>query len=293
MKLLFLSVLIAFATFHNAAAGRPREIREIVAGEPVTIRPDRAYLLLRAIRGAFTIQPVLLRVPTSDELAQYDAARTAALSKAQTKLRRASSRADAQKAVADDSNRSAAEAASFTVDFTDVTNVQAFNASRVFIKGRPESWYLVEVPPGTYVVYGLSLGGGGIKPGLHTCFCLGSVEFDARAGIVTNMGTFLADSAYKPSAIPELTGESGFGPSSDAGFMRLLTGTIRPAEVGAPIPAPLPSTTVEVARYRPVGRFFDPRAIGINRMVPIPGVLDYRGGRVVDPRTGEIIEDHL
>lgn len=52
------------------------------------------------------------------------------------------------------------------------------------------------------------------------------------------------------------------------------------------MPDALRGATVRRADYHAVGKFFDPRAVTINRLVPVPGILAYDGGRVIDVRSG-------
>lgn len=298
MKLLLL--MMAAVLLPAAAEARTtREMVELKAGEPVVIRPDRAYLLLRTFRpeGVPSIEPVLMRVPTAEELQRFEAAKRDAFAKAEPKLVEAREAQLRRKAEGEAAGRPfkgevppPPSIDTFNFDYRDAANVQSIDDSRALIKGRPESTYLVEVIPGEFVFYGASFAGG--APGLHICMCLGTIGFSAKAGVVTDLGTFLADSARGTSKIPELKPESGLGPSSDSLIVLLVTG-LRPPTPGASVPEVVRGATIRPVDYHAVGKYVDQRALGINRLVPIPGVLAYDDGRVIDVKTGKAVEDRF
>ncbi|MGE3746263.1 MAG: hypothetical protein AB7G25_11245 [Sphingomonadaceae bacterium] len=163
---------------------------------------------------------------------------------------------------------------------TKMKNLQKVDSGRAFEKRGLENTYLIEAQPGQYVLYGASAG-----VALIVCNCLGTVGFDAQAGIVTDLGYILSDRADRRSFIPELSPETGFGPGVN-GAAFLIAQTIRPPTAAMPIPDALKSLTIQPARYHAAGPFIEPRALLINRMVPIPGILAYEGGMVVDVSSG-------
>ncbi|THD35402.1 MAG: hypothetical protein E7773_13270 [Sphingomonas sp.] len=138
---------------------------------------------------------------------------------------------------------------------------------------------LIEVPPGEYLFYGITIGGGG----LVTCNCLGTVKFAARAGVITDLGSAYADKVHKPSPIPHL--EDNLGPQMFQ-YGLILGEAVVPADAATPVPAALKSLPVERAAYRAVGQFTG--GSSVNRLPPIPGVLAYVRGKPVDPTTGKL-----
>jgi len=242
MRLLLALALLLFPA--SLVAATPREMVEIEAGDPVSIRADRAYLLFRTVRpeGVHGFEPILLRIPSSEETARAD-----------------------------------------------VANVQNIDAGRALVRGRPESTYLVEVLPGDYVLYGIGLQAG--PPVLNACLCLGTVGFAAPAGVVTDLGYFFADNIHNVSRIPELRAESGLGPSIYGAFL-LPGATVRPPRPDTAVPDLLRGAVVRPVQYRAVGKFLDPAAVGINRLGPVPGVLAYDEGRVVNVATGRVVPDN-
>lgn len=300
MRHLLLAMALALGMMPVAAQADPAgEIIELDPKAPLTIAPDKAYFLIRLDRpkGAAKIEPILLRVPREQELKDYYAARAAAFAKAEPDLRKARAELLAKKAAAEAKGKTYNEPippepteANYNFVWDARANVDNVEFNKPYMVAGTQSVILAEAPPGSYVLYGGSLGGI-FRAGLHVCFCLGTVGFEAKAGEVTDLGTFLGDAAKFPSSIPELAPETGFGPSSDSLFS-LLAGTVRPVRSGDPVPPQLAGSKVVAADYRAVGRYFHPGALGLNRLVPVPGVLAYDREKVIDVKSGTQAPDH-
>lgn len=240
-----------------ASAGLPRPFPEISTLANFVPKPGMGYILVRVpqISGVRSFEPVLLRINTDADVA---AVRAAVLTNFNESLQ--------------------------------YHNVQSIDDSKALYKTKSESVYLVEARPGRYVVYGVSWASG--IAGVHTCFCLGTVGFDVEPNVVTDIGYFYGDKVHSVSKIPELSAESGFGPSSDILGGYLLGGTMRPATPQSTLPSGL-GLPVKAAQFYAVGKYYSAIAGGINRMVPIPGILDYDRGRVIDVQTGKVAPDHF
>jgi hypothetical protein len=292
MRLLIALALLLVPALAPARA--PREMIEIRAGEPVSIRPDRAYLLFRTDRpeGVHAFEPIFLRIPSAEEMARYDAARRAAYALAEPGLIRRHEQQlqrNRERGASGDPVDPPPSLETFDFVYDEIQNLQHIDAARALARGRPESLYLVEVVPGDYVLYGVTWEAG--PPVMSVCMCLGTVGFSARPGVVTDLGQFVADTVHEVSAIPELRAESGFGPSI-YGYRILIGATVRPARPGLTIPAALRGAEIRPADYHAVGKFLDPGAMAINRLAPVPGVLAYDGGRVVDVASGRAVPDN-
>ncbi|NML04513.1 hypothetical protein [Sphingomonas sp. G-3-2-10] len=285
---------IALASSPVAAGDRPgQEIVQIREGAPVTIRPDRAYLIIRVHKpkGVPTFEPVLMRIPARAEMDAYNVAKAQAFAEAEPKLKAERERALARKSQAEAAGKKfngdippVPSLETFNFVYAGTLNVNAIANNWPFVKGQPDSLFLVETLPGDFVLYGASWGMG--WQGLHVCFCLGTVGFTAKAGEVTDLGTFYADAAKSKSIVPELAAETGFGPSSDTPNV-LIAGTVRPVAPGTALPPALAGVTVVRGEYRAVGKYFNPNAGGVNRLVPVPGVLSYDRGKVIDVKSGK------
>ena len=135
---------------------------------------------------------------------------------------------------------------------------------------------MVEVPVGTYVLYGVSVG----SRGLASCNCLGTVQFDAAPGVVTHMGGLFADKVHKESDVPHLEDNLGEKMSQ---YSFTLGQALVPATEQTSVGPSLAALPRVLADYRAVGMFREPGAASINRLAPIPGILEYDRGRVILP----------
>lgn len=235
---------------------------------PTILRQDAAYLLMRvstAKTGLFPIRPVFLRIPTGAELDAYRAARAAAYEKALPGLVK-KAKGGPVPSVAD-----------FAFDYRGPANTFIVK-SGTFIEDGQMRTILLEVPVGTYVLYGITWG----DRGLATCNCLGTVRFAARGGVITHVGSLYADRVHGASQLPHL--EDNLGPKMfQYGF--IFGQALVPADATTPVPQVLQSLPNEPARFEIVDQYYEPGAEWINRLAPIPGLLGYDRGRPVDLRT--------
>lgn len=283
-RVAFLALAAALLPLQGIAAKPADELMEIAGGKPVTLRADRAYLLFRVPRpqNSNPLEPLLMRVPTGAEVARYETARAAAFAKALPDLTKAHQRAveqHRQNGAASGPPPAPPSVENFAFSWDEVANLQDVDFGRKFARGPQEETFLVEALPGDYVLYGFTPSTG--LPRLMVCMCLGSVGFSARAGEVTDLGYLISDYSADGSGIPELQGQAGYA------------GTVRPARGGSARAAGLENAPMALATYRAVGRFFTPNAVNIARLAPVPGVLDYAAGKVIDPATGARVPDNF
>jgi hypothetical protein len=112
---------------------------------------------------------------------------------------------------------------------------------------------------------------------------MGTAEFEAKAGAITDLGYLLAVFQDFPTVVPELAPFTAPKTKFEvAGGM--LIATVRPPAAGMPVPGPLRGLAITPAEYRAFGKFPNFFHSMINRMAPIEGVLAYDGDRVVDAR---------
>lgn len=281
-----LTLLGAFAilTATSLAAKPADELTEFKSGDAVEVRADRAYLLFRVTqqKGVRPMEPLLMRVPTDEEIARYDAAKAKAFADDLPKLTRQYERdLENFRQDGDASARMPVPPALETYNFVwdEVANLQDVDYGNQLTKSSAEETFLVEAVPGDYVLYGFTPSTG--LPRLMVCMCLGTVGFSARAGEVTDLGYIISDFTFGRSQAPELAGTAGYA------------GTVRHARSDSSIPQVLADKPITPAQYRAVGRFFTPNAVNIERLVPVPGVLDYDRGKVIDAVTGQVVPDNL
>jgi hypothetical protein len=265
-----LLVLIASLSFSPAVARQADSVVQLRAA-PSQLDPTKAYLLLKSSRaksGLFAIEHVLVRVPSEAEAAAYRAARDEAYRAALPKLQQRAK------------DGAVPTVEQFPFVYKGAANAFATKSSDFLVDGDLRT-LLIEVPPGTYILYGVSVG----SHALATCNCLGTVSFTARPGVITNMGTLYADKVHKPSPVPHL--EDNVGPSMfKYGF--IMGQAVVPATASSPPPESLRGLSIELADYHAVGLFHETGAQSINRLAPIPGILAYDRGKVMDVRTGQV-----
>ena len=241
----------------------------------VTLRPDRAYVLFR-MRPAATVvrflEPVFLRKPSEDELNAYRAAKKAAFDRDLPKL---------LKQVGKGQPAPGLDTYAFTYDGPG--NVDKIDRTK-FVEDGEDRVFLVEAIPGDYVLYGIAQG----TDLVWVCNCLGTVSFRADAGIITDIGTILMAQAHLPTDIPELKTETDLGKSvSPVGI--LFAEAVRSSRPDSYVPQSLRGFNRKPAHFEPVAPFVETGTAYINRLAPMPGILSYDGGKVIDGRTGKVV----
>lgn len=284
MRTIFVLLITALGFGISAYAKPPDELNEIKAGQVSEVRSDRAYLLFRVTQrdGVKPLEPLLMRVPTEVELERYEVAKADAFAEAlpslnsqyEREVKRYQSYGDTSKPAP---QKPAIESFAFVWD--EVANLQDVDYGDIFAKTEDEETFLVEAKPGEYVLYGFTPSTG--LPRLMFCMCLGTVGFTANAGEVTDLGYLISDFSLRGSNAPELDGRLGF------------SGTVRPARPDSSIPQALNNKKITAAKYRAVGRFFTPNAVNVDRLAPVPKVLDFAKGKVINSMTGEEVPDNF
>lgn len=276
----------------SVVAEAPALLKEIRAKDPINIRPDRAYLLLRGnSKGG---SPTFLRVPTPQELAAHGEAKAAAFREAEPDLTRERERQLARKKDAESKGKKFSKAIppvpsvdNFAFEYDTVRNIQNVKLGRALAKGDGTRTFLLETLPGEFVIYGV-----GFQRALHTCLCLGTVSFKAKAGEITDLGEIWVSLAANESPKPALAGETGFGPSVN-GHIALWAIAVTPFDGNMTVPAKLAQAKRIAAEYQAVGKFVSGFSFNINRMAPIPGILGYDNGDVIDLRNNLKVENHF
>lgn len=287
MKKLLLALTLAVASSPAAFAKPADEMTEIRGDSPVTLRADRAYFLFRTSTG---VSPVFLRIPTDAEMQAYDVARREAFAKAEPELIRKRQSAIARKEAAEAAGQKSGIAIppvptldEYNFVYDKVRNAQTIRMSQAFETTGKEKVMLVEALPGQYVLYGLGYG-----EIFHTCLCLGTVSFTAKPGQIADLGTLFVASASEKSDIAELASETGFGPSMN-GHIVTWSAAVRPATASTPVPPLLAGKPLAPANYRATGKFVAGFSFNVNRLAPIPGILGYDKGNVVDLTNNSVV----
>lgn len=285
MNKLLLTVL-ASLTLAAPAIARDKhpvfvESRAVKDKPVVTLDPAKAYVLLRTDEA---VPLYLMRVPTAEEQAVYAELRSEAFAEAREKYSK--KRASYDRAVAaaaklpKDSPRSRlpekpVEPTEANFEFTPFGLMAAVGIGPLdrFAKAKGgASTYLQEVTPGEYRIYGPLVFNNGAAA-LGTCFCMGSVKFEARAGEIVDMGVILTNGVERPKAPP---GDSSMPIIVDH------PNYLGPAPADMVLDPRLAKMTVRRATYRPVGKLPNYLGVALGRIPEMAGVLRYDRDRIVD-----------
>jgi hypothetical protein len=135
------------------------------------------------------------------------------------------------------------------------------------------STYLQEVTPGTYRIYGPITALPNAAP-IGVCYCMGSVQFEAKAGDITDLGVMpVSESQERPH-----------GDSSWPGDWSKMP-VLKPADGNTPLDPRLTSFRTVTASYRPAGKMPNYFGLQVARMPEMPGVMRYERDRIIDLKT--------
>jgi len=229
--------------------------RQFKSGGTFAVDADDAYVLLRTfqvsgggIRGPERFSPILVRVVAGKDLEIIQSF-------------------DQEKLYGDTPG----------VDH----NVVEPNVKIPFAESNGEEFVLISLKPGTYVVAGVTVATRAMKRGVSlTCLCMGTVKFEDRAGVVTDLGALLVARDDQPTDIPELSNvvsgkRRGFGAWPPQIAIRVATKQME-------MPPGLGESRVVAAEYEPVGALPNYIGAAISRLAPIPGILSYdKDGEVI------------
>lgn len=290
-----IQLLAAAAMFAAMPAGaKPLVTEQFKSSAVISIDPARAYVL---VRGA-GMDLKLLKSPTESEQAEYKAERSEALVKAREKYAKAMKRYQSELRAyeaADQNERlrigkpeKPEEPTEENFAFRSMAsdNFVTVWGGRVFDKGGPQTAHLIAVPPGTYRVYGqvLEAPNGGA---FGFCLCMGSVQFEAVAGTITDMGTMRYP---KSEALRDKVDPSWNGLTPGKGGLTVMR--VEPADAHTYVPPALASLPRVSATYGAAGKVDNFFGVMVDRLTALPGVLSYRGDDVIDEKTGSAVGVH-
>jgi len=255
----------------DTAEHRPIELKNILAGK-AKIDPAKAYIFIRSPRNR--TNGVFLKTPSAEELANYEAKWREELADARKdypgQLRRWELEAQSGRKRGAKPVEPTEE--SFAIAPIDLRMIVAFGPQFVFDKteGPDKSFsYLIEVEPGEYTYLGPIF----YLPGTQifgTCYCMGSVRFEARAGVITSLGDFLSLDWADLAARAQSTIERHLLPDRPA----------RPTDWS--LPASLAQYPGAPAQLRAAGKRDNVLSVLVGRIPPVPGVLAYERDVPID-----------
>lgn len=259
---LLFSILVLAGLF-TAPLAQAAGIELIQKGQDVTLSDQKAYILVRnlEVTNRFPGAPILVRRLTKTEKSDYETAKRAAYDAKEQEL----------------------PYERFSPDYKGTSNTYFFNARKTYEKEDKTRIWLAEVPAGTYVVYAQAYGASG-----GACMCMGSVEFTAKAGTITDMGYFnadLIDPRKKPSSLPWVNEIAEDRDEYKAG-LAVIAAKITPHNEAMLIPEKLAGLKREPAQYKAAGKMPNFMSMMIMRLEPMEGVLAYEEDIIIDVRTG-------
>ncbi len=264
----------------------PIEEKSLVTGK-AKFEPGMGYVHVQSQTRIFG---TLLRVPDDATRETYQQDWEKAFAKAQKKYTSAlSSWRSAVKVAEQTKAKPPAKPVeptreNFSIDPIELRDMVSFGPMFVFAKAQNRFDYVNAVKPGTYIYYGVVTAAPNMPAG-GTCACMGSVKFEVKAGVVTDLGNFLY-TAPKPEAPFDYATLQGLKWAEE----RKAKGKDVPVinsviEFG--LPASLKDWPSEKADFRASGKINNFFLIPITRLAPIPGVLAYRRDTVIDVKSGQ------
>lgn len=284
---LIAAALLAAASPGLAAEGPPVREYKAVADKPVAeIDPAKSYIIVQTE----TATPLtFIRRPEKEDIDDYLRRRKEALDKAHDKWGKKHAKwvqeAAAWDKMSSQDRRGAARPAE-PVEPTDANlafpaieqeNMVSIGPFNRFAKEKGRSIFLHMVPPGRYAFYGpviIAAGVGG------TCLCMGSIQFEVKPGQIVNTGTMVgnwmaerAKAKAEGRPVPPITAEF---PG------KMTTTSWLPPVAGDKVDPRLAAFTIVPADLRASGRVPNYFGLQIDRLTPVPGVLDYDRDRIID-----------
>ncbi len=276
---------LASALISGSAAAEQIEEKNLLKGK-VKLDQATGYIFLH---GSTRQVGMFLKVPSQEDIAEYGKEWEAALAKAKEKHVKQLKRWESDKKLAVQTKSKAPEkpveptAENFSIGAIETRNLISFGPEYVFSKDKvvDKYSYMMAVKPGTYIYHGPIF----LNPQAGftgTCYCMGSVQFEVKAGSITDLGNFLTEG---PNASDDVK-----VPTSAILVPNTMWGSTKvEARQGAGIavfglPESLKSWPSFQADFRAAGKQDNHFGIMVSRMPPIPGVLSYQRDHVVDEK---------
>ena len=275
----------------SAAFSEPLVEKRIVTGKTV-IDPASGYIYLY---GTGRQGGTFIRVPDADDNESYRNERDAAFEKAIERYGKQLKRWNADVKLAQQMKKAAPEKPveptqeNFSIGDIERRTAIQFGPDYAYIKDKSidRFGYAMSVKPGTYIWYGPIVFD--IKQGfIGVCYCMGSVKFEVKPGVVTNLGNFLlaAPLAEQQKGAPLLDIRHSGGWN---GFK--VEVPITSAAVSFDLPGSLsqwPSVTPDFVASGKLNNFY---GVMISRLPPVPGILEYQRDKIIDARSGNTVKN--
>jgi len=271
---------------------RPDDMEYFKEKEPPTaLDAESAYIFVRLGKTSkkWAPAPTFIRELTATEAADYDVVKREKFTKANAKNEKKRTKRLEEKAKAEKRGEPYTKTVpgvlnyeQFSFEYEPVSNVYVTIPQKKYRKTDYGRDLFFSVKPGRYVLFNV----GGV------CMCLGTVEFDVKAGVVTDLGMIVSDLADRDGEVSQY--QEIEMATKDHGVYRTgfpyVASAVRPYSETMDFPAELSGLNRVGVEYQAKGQL--PLYFGtmIDRIPAIPGILDYRDGKVVDARTGQVVD---
>jgi hypothetical protein len=250
-----------------------------------TFEPDMGYMYLH---GSTRQVGLFLKVPDQADIDAYTKDWEAAFEKAKTKYvkklkdwKREVELAKQAKIKGPDKPEEPTRE-NFSIGAIELRYIASFGPEYVFSKDKvaDKFAYMIRLRPGTYIYHGPAFFNAQTSGYTGACFCMGSVEFEVKPGMITDLGNFLsnAPNATMDVAVPS---QQILVPNTMWGATK-----IEPRGAGGSVvyglPPSLQKYTGVQANFRASGKMDNLLGLMVSRMPPVPGVLAYDRDKVID-----------
>lgn len=278
--------LVAAVTLIPAMAqAQAVEEKNLLSGK-ARLDPAKGYIFVQANARS---QGVFLRVPDDGTRAEYQKDWDEAFTKAQKKYASTIKTWEKDVAIAKQTGSKPPTRPeeptreTFSAGAIELRDMVAYGPMFVFGKSETRLTYLTAVKPGTYIYYGPMYYTPGLAPA-GACYCMGTVRFEVKAGMITDLGNSLM--ALPKFAPPYSVATQAMLKMNDERKAKGKEPLWNPSEVAYGVPDSLKALPAVKAELVANGKINNHFGVPIDRMPPIPGILDYRRDTVIDVRTG-------
>ncbi|CAN5817429.1 hypothetical protein BH11PSE6_BH11PSE6_08490 [soil metagenome] len=276
-----ITALLLFFTHIQPACAQEIEEKQIAAGK-FSFDPEGGYLYLD---GWLRQTIMLLKVPDQADIDAYKKDWNEAFAKTKAKYTKQLALWESEKKAAGGAARISEKPIEPTPETFTIGDIETRTKVRIgpaYVFNKDDAnfhySYLTKLQPGTYIYYGpiwLDANAGYVG----TCYCMGSVKFDVKPGVITDAGNFLTAALYQaPATLPHPN--ISFTPEGTFFIFRKVKVEVGKFTWG--LPASLASFPSARADFHAAGKMDNHFGISIARMPAIPGVLGYQRDKVID-----------
>lgn len=266
------------------------EVASVLDKPKITLDPTKGYIMVHA---PLPVMVALIRRPNAAEIEEYRKLRAEALAKAHGKWVKAHASWEKSFKFWQTHGKQPprpvepVEPTDANLTFLSLDQYNLFQMGPLFrfAKSKERSTWLAMVSPGRYAYYGpLAFA----PQPAGTCMCMGTIEFEVKAGEVTDIGTVklsLADARAAASAAGKPLPTTELDLPEDVNTVGW-----QPPVAGDPVDPRLAGYKVVPAELHAGPRFPNYYGVAIDRLTPVPGVLAYDRDRIIDVKTGQEIK---